>query len=98
MQRLLSKVDNLELNTDRTNFSDKTKKVQFINKSHLEPRTYPGYQRFFSRAAENFQCGLKADTSSAVGRSHEHTQVTIKTRQKPETALEKSLAPRVPRT
>ena len=67
----------MELNTDRTNFSDKTKKVQFINKSHLEPRTYPGYQRFFSRAAENFRCGLKADTSSAVGQSHERAQVTI---------------------
>ena len=37
------------------------------------PLKYPGYQRFFSRAA-----GKK------------------KTSQKPETALEKSLAPRVP--
>ena len=44
---------------------------------------YPGYQRFFSRAAGIF----------GVGRSHE--RVTIKTRQKPETALEKSLASRV---
>ena len=38
---------------------------------------YPGYQRFFSRAAEIF------------------ARVTIKTWQKPETALEKSLAPGV---
>ena len=49
---------------------------------------YPGYQRFFSRAAGIFGFGRRADTSSAVGRSHER-------RQKPETALEKSLAPRV---
>ena len=48
------------------------------------PCRYPGYQRFFSRAAGIF----------GVGRSHE--RVTIKTSQKPETALEKSLAPRVP--
>ena len=40
---------------------------------------YPGYQRFFSRVQREFSV-------SAEGRSHE---------QKPETALEKSLAPRV---
>ena len=45
-----------------------------------EPYAYPGYQRFFSRAVGIF----------GVGR------VTIKTWQKPESALEKSLAPRVP--
>ena len=36
----------------------------------------------------NFRCWPKANTSSAVGRSHEPWQ-------KPETALEKTLAPRV---
>ena len=34
-------------------------------------RPYPGYQRFFSRAAGIFGVWPKADTSSAVGRSHE---------------------------
>ena len=46
----------------------------------------------------NFRCWPKADTSSAVGRGCEKklfARVTIKTWQKPETALEKSLAPRV---
>ena len=33
-------------------------------------KLYPGYQRFFSRAAGIF-CWPKADTSSAVGRSYE---------------------------
>ena len=47
-------------------------------------RSYPGYQRFFSRAAGIF----------GVGRSYERR----KTWQKPETALEKSLAPRVSRS
>ena len=42
----------------------------------------------------NFRCWPKADTSSAVGRSYQQ-RVTIKTWQKPETALEKSLEPRV---
>ena len=42
---------------------------------------YPGYQRFFSRAVEIFGVGF--------------ARVTIKTWQKPETALEKSVAPRV---
>ena len=46
---------------------------------------YAGYQRFFSRAAGIF----------GVGRRPTHLRVTIKTWQKPETALEKSLAPRV---
>ena len=32
---------------------------------------YPGYQRFFSRAAGIFGVWPKADTSSAVGRSRE---------------------------
>ena len=40
---------------------------------------YPGYQRFFSRAAGIFGVWPKADTSSAVGRSHERrSRVTIK--------------------
>ena len=60
---------------------------------------YPGYQRFFLACGGNFRCWPKADTSSAVGRSNERrshfARVTIKTWQKPETALEKSLAPRV---
>ena len=34
-------------------------------------RIYPGYQRFFSRAAGIFVVWPKADTSSAVGRSRE---------------------------
>ena len=50
-------------------------------------KEYPGYQRFFSRAAGIF----------GVGRSHERrsARVTIMTWQKPETALEKSLTPMV---
>ena len=43
--------------------------------------------RGFSRVRRKFRCWPKADTSSAVGRSHE--------RQRPETTLEESLAPRV---
>ena len=46
---------------------------------------YPVYQRFFSRTGEF--------SVLTEGRSHE--RVTIKTWEKPETALEKSLAPRV---
>ena len=48
---------------------------------------YPGYQRFFSRAAGIFGVGRRPKPRAA--------RVTIKTWQKPETALEKSLAPRV---
>ena len=43
---------------------------------------YPGYQRFFSRAAEIF----------GVSRIYVFARVIIKTWQKPETTLEKSLA------
>ena len=45
----------------------------------------------------NFRCWPKADTPSAIGRSQERrsARVTIMTWQKPETALEKSLTPRV---
>ena len=32
---------------------------------------YPGYQRFFLACGGNFRCWPKADTSLAVGRSHE---------------------------
>ena len=59
--------------------------------SHL-----PWVPEVFLACGGNFRCWPKADTSSAVGRSHEQfARVTIKTWQKPETALEKSLAPRV---
>ena len=50
-------------------------------------KCYPGYQRFFSRAAGIFGVGRRPKPEAA--------RVTIKTWQKPETALEKSLAPRV---
>ena len=53
----------------------------------------PWVPEVFLACSGNFRCWPKADTSSAVGRSHE--RVTIKTWQKTETALEKSLAPRV---
>ena len=52
----------------------------------------------------NFRCWPKADTSLAVGHSHEgrsrkkNARVIIKTWQKPDTKLEKSLAPRVSAT
>ena len=49
----------------------------------------PWVPEVFLACSGNFRCWPEADTSSAVGRSHD------KTRQKPETALEKSLAPRV---
>ena len=56
----------------------------------------PWVPEVFLACGWNFRCWPKADTSSAVGRSHEQfARVTIKTWQKPETALEKSLAPRV---
>ena len=69
----------------------------------------PWVPEVFLACGWNFRCWPKADTSSAVGRSHERrsreknffsweklfARVTIKTWQKPETALEKSLAPRV---
>ena len=51
----------------------------------------PWVPEVFLACGGKFRCWPKADTSSAVGRS----RVTIKTWQKPETALEKSLAPRV---
>ena len=58
----------------------------------------PWVPKVFLACGENFRC---RGTSSAVSRSHERRsrekngRVTIKTWQKPETALEKSLAPRV---
>ena len=56
----------------------------------------PWVPEVFLACGGNFRCWPKADTSSAVGRSHEQfARVTIKTWQKPETALEKFLAPRV---
>ena len=48
---------------------------------------YPGYQRFFSRAAGIFGVGRRPKPRGA--------KLTIKTWQKPETALGKSLAPGV---
>ena len=59
----------------------------------------PWVPEVFLACRRNFWCWPKADTSSAVGRSHEwrSREVTIKTWQKPETALEKSLGPRVTR-
>ena len=65
--------------------------------------TVPWVPEVFLACGGNFRCWPKADTSLAVGRSHErrnrekNARVTIKTWQKPETALEKSLAPRVRR-
>ena len=50
--------------------------------------------RGFYRVRREFSVLAKVDTSSAVGRSHER-QVARETWQKPETALDKSLAPRV---
>ena len=56
----------------------------------------PWVPEVFLACGGNFRCWPKANTSSAVGRSREkNARVTIKTWQKPETALEKSLAPRV---
>ena len=49
------------------------------------------YPLSLSTPATQARCWPKADTSSVVGRSHERR----KTWQKPETALEKSLEPRV---
>ena len=49
----------------------------------------PWVPEVFLACGGNFRCWPKADTSSAVGAGH------YKTRQKLETALEKSLAPRV---
>ena len=48
--------------------------------------TLPEVTEVFLACGGDFRCWPKADTSSAV---------TIKTSQKPETALVKSLAPRV---
>ena len=48
----------------------------------------------FLACSGNFRCWPKADTSSAVGRSHERRS-REKNLAKPETAPEKSLAPRV---
>ena len=48
----------------------------------------PWVQEVFLACGENFRCWPKADTSSAIGEA-------AKTRQKPETALEKSPVPRV---
>ena len=56
---------------------------------------YPGYQGFFSRAAGIFGVGRRPKPRVAKPREKLFARVTIKTRQKPETALEKSLAPRV---
>ena len=53
--------------------------------------TLPWVPEFFLVCDGNFRCWPKADTSSAVGRSHEFRAGHCK----PETALEKSLAPKV---
>ena len=71
--------------------------------------TYTGYQRFFSRAAGIFVSRVRREFSVLAEGRHifglrpkpraakprENSRVTMKTWQKPETALEKSLAPRV---
>ena len=54
---------------------------------------YPGYQRFFSRAAREFSV---LPEGRHIFDRRPKPRVTIKTWKKPETALEKSLAPRVP--
>ena len=64
---------------------------------------YPGYQRFFSREAGIFGgFSVLAEGRHVFGRRPKpraakprEKRVTIKTWQKPETTLEKSLAPRV---
>ena len=59
---------------------------------------YPGYRRFFSLAAGIFVVGRRPKPRAAKRREKPQrffARVTIKTRQKPETALEKTLAPRV---
>ena len=53
---------------------------------------YRGYQRFFSRAAGIFGVGRRP---THLSRRCVGLRVTIQTWQKPETALEKSVAPRV---
>ena len=63
--------------------------------TQIGPRPYPGYQRFFSRAVGIFGVGRRPKPRAAKPRGA--ARVTIKTWEKPETALEKSLAPRVPR-
>ena len=78
--------------------------VYFNQPSSFLPKLefhYPGYQMFFLCVVGIFVVGQKATHfGRLVGRSHERQtcekkRVTIKTWQKPETTLEKSLAPRV---
>ena len=62
--------------------------------------TLPWVTEVFLACGGNFRCWPKVDTSSAVGQSCEknffaRVTMIMKTWQKPETALEKSLAPRV---
>ena len=60
------------------------------------PLVYPGYQRFFSHATGASFRRTQADTCSAEGRRHErrYRGSLFKTWTKPETALEKPVAPR----
>ena len=67
---------------------DYVRRTNFTTKPRL---LYPGYQRFFPPAAGIFGVGRRPKTEAA----RKNARVTIKTYQKPETALEKSLAPRV---
>ena len=81
----------------RSENSDRKNRTTFSDVSLLSETDFPqkrpqksGYQRFFSRAVGIF----------GVGRRPTHVRpyaeaTSIKTWQKPETALEKSLAPRV---
>ena len=76
--------------TQSTAMEQKRKKRLIAGYWSLSPALDPGYQRWFSREFSVL----------AEGRSHERRSLraghTIKTWQKPETAPEKSLAPRVP--
>ena len=100
----LKKVDGCQAYSSCWNFNKfcDTAALYFNHPNSFWPKLefhYPGY-RGFSCMWWDFWCWPKADTSSAIGRSHEgqiheKKRVTIKTWQRPETTLEKSLAPRV---
>ena len=56
---------------------------------------YSGYQSFFSCATGIFGVGRRPTHLPPWAEATSFAQVTVKTLQKPETALEKSLAPKV---
>ena len=70
---------------------DYARRTNFTTKPRL---LYPGYQRFFSPAARIFGVGRRPKPRAAKPSEKMHGS-PIKTGQKPETALEKSLAPTV---